>query len=401
MAKQDMVVEDWPEGSHDRAKQRVFYAPADLSLAEHPEPFLAWLWAIRKSMFVESTRRHRPRRTRLDRAVQRALYSLDRVSNFDLDAMLLVLAEFSRVRGRSKMSMHLEDRNWNPGIRDALKQLGFYEHLNVRNPAGDLALVATPSGWIVHPFLSGTRLDPVRLSQALTAIATTAGLNHRQLARLHEAMTEGINNVVARVENTPVTVDEWHRQRAVVLAADLQDPVALGFATLFLNRTNRSGVIRSGGLIGGLDQTGPYLLDCRFNRDALMARVARIGRYRSRIHLTRLDAADFLSGAHCPQDAFAYLDPPYFQKGRGLYTSFYTPAGHAALAHSVGAMTVPWILTYDDVPEIRALWRHRRQFQIALGYSAQIKRKATELLIAGPGVKIPPSIRDGLVNRAR
>ena len=72
--------------------------------------------------------------------------------------------------------------------------------------------------------------------------------------------------LVELIESTPVTVEEWHRQKAIHTAADMKEVLALAFATFFLNRTNRSGIIKGAGIIGGLSQTGNYKLDCRFNR---------------------------------------------------------------------------------------------------------------------------------------
>ena len=99
---------------------------------------------------------------------------------------------------------------------------------------------------------------------------------------------------VDRIRKVNVTVEEWHSQRNVNLRMDANDPVSLGFATFFLNRTNRSGIIKAAGVIGGLAQEGPYKLDCRFNRGDLVRRVRRVSKYKSRIHLTRQDALAFI-----------------------------------------------------------------------------------------------------------
>ena len=74
----------------------------------------------------------------------------------------------------------------------------------------------------------------------------------------------------------------------------LASTIALSFATFFLNRTNRSGIIKGAGFIGGLDQTGRYKIDCRFNREALAHQIRRVARYRSRIHVTNLDVIAFI-----------------------------------------------------------------------------------------------------------
>lgn len=81
-------------------------------------------------------------------------------------------------------------------------------------------------------------------------------------------------------------------------------------------------------LMLGLQQTGTWKIDARFNRADLIRRVQKIARHRSRISVTQLGAAELLR-EHLPVigKAFAYLDPPYYTKGEGLYENFY---GHAA-----------------------------------------------------------------------
>ena len=75
------------------------------------------------------------------------------------------------------------------------------------------------------------------------------------------------------IEKTPVNVKEWKRQRRIIQSDGVDDPMKLGFAAFFLNRTNRSGIIKRGGVIGGLDQTGNYEIDCRYNKDELSRRI--------------------------------------------------------------------------------------------------------------------------------
>jgi DNA adenine methylase len=60
---------------------------------------------------------------------------------------------------------------------------------------------------------------------------------------------------VEMVASTPLTIDEWQRQREVYRSRDERDALRLGFALFFLNRTNRSGILNAG-VIGGQRQ-GP------------------------------------------------------------------------------------------------------------------------------------------------
>jgi len=205
---------------------------------------------------------------------------------------------------------------------------------------------------------------------------------------------------IYRVRETPITVNEWRAQREVHLQMDADDPLGLGFSTFFLNRTNRSGIIKAG-VIGGLDQTGPYKLDCRFNCDDLERRIRRVAKYKNRIHLVRRDALAFIqeTSANLPASTFFCIDPPYFSKGQRLYTSYYDPEDHGVLAKSILEIENPWIVTYDNVPAIMRLYRDRRQYQFDITYSVETKRRGTELLIASKGLRLPPEIRGRQVNR--
>lgn len=199
---------------------------------------------------------------------------------------------------------------------------------------------------------------------------------------------------VEKILSADVTVEEWRRQREIYLAEDLARPLDLGFAAFFLNRTNRSGIIKGAGVIGGLEQSGNYKIDCRFNREDLARRVARIAKYRRRIHLTRMDALDFLAQADetLPRQTLLCIDPPYFNKGSSLYTSFYRAADHEALSRCILALHRPWIVTYDEAPEVCALYRSRPLHRVQVTYSVQTKRVAGEVLIPSPGLLVPDTL---------
>ncbi len=194
------------------------------------------------------------------------------------------------------------------------------------------------------------------------------------------------------VEKTPVTIAEWERQRLVQQDASAST-IQLGCSTLFLNRTNRSGILK-GGVIGGKGQLSKYPLDCRFNRVDLIRKIQRLAIYRDQIRLSRDDAKTFVTKTvpQLPAHSLVNIDPPYFDKGPELYTSFYGPSDHAKLARSVRAIKKPWMLTYDDTPEIRALYSGLPGLLKELNYTAQVKRVGVELLVMSPKLRWPTSL---------
>ncbi|MDD7908668.1 DNA adenine methylase [Pseudovibrio exalbescens] len=197
-----------------------------------------------------------------------------------------------------------------------------------------------------------------------------------------------------RINTAEMSIDEWRRQKEVYSSQDVSDPVSLGFATFYLNRTNRSGIIKDAGVIGGLNQTGNYKMDCRFNKDDLERRIRRVAKYKRRIHLYRLDALEFIKESQkiTPEKTFFCIDPPYYKKGSSLYTSFYKPDDHALLAKTVLDLEKPWIVTYDNTPEIQELYNHMRQYSFDVNYSVQTKRVGNELLIASENLNVPSEL---------
>lgn len=221
-------------------------------------------------------------------------------------------------------------------------------------------------------------------------------------ARVHSfwwAVTRRTREFIDLVRTTPVTVDEWRQQREIYTQCDVERPLRLGFATFFLNRTTRSGIIHNGGPIGGYDQTGKYKIDARYNAVDLVRRIVRIGAYSDRIEVQGEDGQDLLANLCRDSEkaglAFVYLDPPYYSKGRELYMNHFTSSQHKALAAFLrDDPGFSWILTYDDVSEIRRLYKGLPHFDFSLSYTAYERRQGTELLIHPPGVRVTAEERE-------
>lgn len=190
------------------------------------------------------------------------------------------------------------------------------------------------------------------------------------------------------IESTVVTREEWIRQKIIFKQGPEAGLLALGFATFFLNRTNHSGIL-NGGMIGGKAQDGTWKLDARFNKSELLRRIIRINSYRSRIHLSKLDAIDFLREKKPHHNSLVYLDPPYYNAGARLYLNAYRPDDHAAVRESVRRLDAPWIVSYDDVSEIRRLYKPVRSRRLRLLHTARSSKLGEEVLFFSSQLKIP------------
>ena len=243
-------------------------------------------------------------------------------------------------------------------------------------------------GSYVEPFAGGCGIAWTLL---LNRYVTEVHINDidRSIYAFWSAVLRDTDALCERIRSTPVTIEEWHRQKEVQ-AASRPKRLDLGFSTLFLNRTNRSGILK-GGVMGGHKQDGDSRLDCRFNRDGLIAKIERISRHKNNIHLHCMDAEKFITDelADVGRDALVNIDPPYYRAGPELYTRYYDHDDHVSLARAVGRIKQRWMVTYDDSEEIRRIYKKFPTYTQELMYFAQVKRIGTELLILDPKLKLP------------
>jgi len=193
------------------------------------------------------------------------------------------------------------------------------------------------------------------------------------------------------LHDTPPTIEEWLRWRDVLRETISATLVERGFATLFLNRTNRSGILK-GGVIGGLDQRGPYKLDARLDKKALAARIERIAQHAGNITVHCEDAHALLSRCHefLPKNSLVYLDPPYYIKGRGLYRNFYKHEDHLAIAKLLQSRHFqrPWVVSYDNADEICEMYSMSDGMSYSLHYTAQKRYLGSEVMFFSSGLSI-------------
>jgi DNA adenine methylase len=202
------------------------------------------------------------------------------------------------------------------------------------------------------------------------------------------------DDFIRRLRETPVTIDEWKRQRDIYRNYGRHSRIKVAFASFYLNRCNRSGIMVNGGPIGGLEQAGKWRIDARFNKDELIRRIEKIHLYRDRIDVYNMDAIDFLrelaGRSDDIGDTLVYLDPPYFLKGRELYLNHYSPEDHVTLATYMKQQTnFLWIMTYDDISEIRRLYEGCVITTFQLDYSAHSRKKGQEICIFGSNLEMP------------
>lgn len=206
------------------------------------------------------------------------------------------------------------------------------------------------------------------------------------------SITQQTEEFLRKLWDSPLTVEEWKKQKYILKHKSEFDSLEIGFATFYLNRTNRSGVVNAG-VIGGLDQSGNYKIDARFNKDELAKRIMSVACHKDGIHIYNEDAVHFIEKT-IPKikiDGLIFLDPPYYEKGKKLYTNFYKHSDHELVSKAInGSDQKHWIVTYDKVDKIEQMYSSTNKVKYDLRYSLNHKSNGgSELLFHSPSISLP------------
>jgi DNA adenine methylase len=233
----------------------------------------------------------------------------------------------------------------------------------------------------VEPFAGGAG---IALTLLMNGTAKQIVINDydRSIYSFWRAIKTEPAKLIKLIVKTPITINEWHKQRAIYQNVQRYS-IELAFATLFLNRVNRSGII-TGGPIGGYEQSGEWKLNARFNKEVIIDRINEISNKRNAIVIYNKDIISLIDNfiPKYTSNAFIYFDPPYYNKGKKLYKNFLSHDDHTIISERIlERVKCPWVLTYDDVPEIRKLYKTLDVRNFDLNYSVANKGKASEIII--------------------
>jgi DNA adenine methylase len=197
------------------------------------------------------------------------------------------------------------------------------------------------------------------------------------------SVTQHTVELLELLASTPITIAEWFKWRSILREDFRASLVEKGFATLFMNRTNRSGILKAG-VIGGKSQEGAYKLDARFKKDVIAARIVEIARRAKDITVYNDDSLVLLKRCKdfLPKESLIYLDPPYYVKGKGLYRNYYEHDDHIAIAKTIKAKGFkrPWVVSYDNTEEIREMYQLVNTKTYGLNYTAQRRYVGSEVM---------------------
>lgn len=232
----------------------------------------------------------------------------------------------------------------------------------------------------IEPFAGGAG---VALSLLFDGVVDNIVINDydKAIYSMWRAILTQTDDFIELVNNTPLTIEEWKKQKRIYANDNSHYSLELGFATFYLNRTNRSGIL-SAGPIGGYSQNGKYKIDARFNREGLVEKIQKIAKYKSHIKLYNKEVESFITH-YLPKyksKAFIYFDPPYYNKGKELYKNFFIHEDHERISQLIKKLECSWMVTYDDVDEIREFYNDYICKQFDLAYSLANSGTKTEIM---------------------
>ena len=214
------------------------------------------------------------------------------------------------------------------------------------------------NGHYVEPYSGGAS---VALFLLIEGFVNNITINDRDrsIYAFWYSLLNKTNELCELIENAELTICEWKKQKDIQTNKKTVDLLTLGFSTFYLNRTNRSGII-NGGVMGGVEQNGNYLMNCRFNKIELIQRIRLIAKHKKNIRLYRKDAIkliDKIQKEANKENVVFYFDPPYYLKASTLYMNHYEDKNHKKVSEKIKAIqNIKWIVSYDNVPEIQELY---------------------------------------------
>ncbi|MFC7773998.1 DNA adenine methylase [Flavobacterium sp. GCM10027622] len=200
------------------------------------------------------------------------------------------------------------------------------------------------------------------------------------------------------IYNCKINIEEWNYRRQILQDSNLRNNLSdleIGFTTFYLNRCNRSGILKAG-VIGGNNQEGDWKIDARFNKADLISKIEKIAYYKERIKIYNQDAVVFLKNIEKnivdKQNLLVYLDPPYVEQGEGLYNAFFREDDHVRLSKFLQKkLSSNWLVSYDDHPLIHKIYKEVNKNIFEFNYFANRTKVGRELVICSKNCKMTNS----------
>jgi DNA adenine methylase len=246
-------------------------------------------------------------------------------------------------------------------------------------------------GTIIEPFAGSASVSVGLLKSGIADNAVLCE-NDPMIISFWKSALYSSEEFVELIKNTDISMDTWYEFKKYLAndAPTKYSDLEIGFAFLFYNRTNYSGIITAGP-IGGRRQLSKYSIKCRFNPERIIKKVSQLSALNERIEIIHGDGNEYLRKftGNQEENIFIYVDPPYYDAGKVLYRKFFAIDDHMELEGILTHINSPWLASYDDVNFIRNLYKSSKSQYVYTDYQAgNLKRGSRELLLSN--LKIPP-----------
>src|SRR5690606_13517830 len=192
------------------------------------------------------------------------------------------------------------------------------------------------NGHYVEPYSGGASVALFLLIEGYVQ-KITINDKDRSIYAFWYSVLNHTNRLCEMIKNAEFTIDEWKKQKSIQSKKKEVDLLTLGYSTFYLDRTNRSGIINAG-VMGGIEQKGNYLMNCRFNKEELIERIRIIAKYKKNIRLYRKDAIRLIDKIQLEaqnENVIFYFDPPYYLKASTLYMNHYENRNHRLVSEKI------------------------------------------------------------------
>lgn len=253
----------------------------------------------------------------------------------------------------------------------------------------NLCLENNIKGHYIEPYSGGASVALYLLLEGYVDVITINDKD-RSLYAFWFSVLNHTEELCSMILECPITMEVWYKQKQIQVNKENASLLELGFSTFFLNRTNRSGII-SAGVIGGIEQNGNYLMNCRFNKSELINRIKLIGSRKADIRLMQEDAIDLIDIVEAEtrtrrnKNTLFYFDPPYYDKGSTLYMNHYLHNDHQAVSERIQEIkNIHWIVSYDNIERIRFLYKNCKKKEFTFKHTVYESREGKEIMFFSP-----------------
>jgi DNA adenine methylase len=154
------------------------------------------------------------------------------------------------------------------------------------------------------------------------------------------------------------------------------DIVVIGFMKLVVHQLSYSGLGTKAGTTESKNK-----IDSRWSQAAICRKIDNINGKFSKLYIPNKECTAFDFEPLLDQykkNCVIYLDPPPYKKGNSLYQYGFSIDDHQRLAESVRKTKNRWLLSYDNCPEVKELYKGFKIEEI----SEEGKKNKSDLIIS-------------------